>query len=51
MKFTITATDNGFKRTYHCNTHAEAEFLFKALSAIARHTQWWHGARLKTYTE
>ena len=52
MKFTIIVTDNGFARTYRCDTYAEAESVFEVMSAIARHVQWWHGARLvKTYTE
>jgi hypothetical protein len=51
INFTIIATDNGFERTYHCDTHAAAESLFEVLSAIARQVQWWHGATLvQTYT-
>ena len=33
--FTIIARDCGIDRNYPCYTYAEAEFLFKALSAIA----------------
>jgi hypothetical protein len=49
--FTIIARDCGIDRTYPCNTHAEAEFLFKALSTIARCVEWWKGATLvQTHT-
>jgi hypothetical protein len=44
--FTIIARDRGIDRTYPCYTYAEAEFLFNALSAIARHVEWWKGAAL-----
>jgi hypothetical protein len=46
MQFTIIARDNGIDRNYPCNTLAEAEFLFKALSAIASQVEWWQGATL-----
>jgi hypothetical protein len=48
MQFTLIARDHGIDRTYPCNTYAEAEFLFNALSAIARHVEWWKGATLVT---
>lgn len=46
MQYTLIARDRGIDRTYPCNTHAEAEFLFNALSSIARHVEWWKGATL-----
>jgi hypothetical protein len=52
MKFTIIATDSGFKRSYHCNTYAKAEFVFKALITISSCVEWWKGATLvQIYTE
>jgi hypothetical protein len=46
--FTIIARDCGIDRTYPCYTYAEAEFLFQALSDIARQVEWWKGATLVT---
>lgn len=48
MQFTIIARDCGIDRNYPCNTYAEAEFLFNALSLAARHVEWWKGATLVT---
>jgi len=48
MQFTIIARDNGIDRNYNCNTYAEADFIFGALSLIARHVEWWKGATLVT---
>lgn len=44
--FTIIARDRGIDRTYPCYTQTEAEFLFKALSAIAHRVEFWQGALL-----
>lgn len=44
--FTIIARDRGIDRTYPCYTYTEAEFLFKALSAIARQVECWKGTSL-----
>lgn len=44
--FTIIARDCGIDRHYPCNTYAEAEFLFQALSTIARRVECWKGASL-----
>ena len=44
--FTIIARDCGIDRNYPCYTYAEAEFLFKALSAIAHRVECWQGASL-----
>jgi hypothetical protein len=46
MKYTIIARDNGIDRTYPCYTYAEAEFLFQALSNIARQVECWQGMTL-----
>ena len=46
MKYTIIARDHGIDRTYPCNTYTEAEFLFKALSNIARRVECWQGMTL-----
>ena len=49
--FTIIARDCGIDRNYSCHTYAEAEYLFKALSTIARRVECWRGASLvMTYT-
>jgi hypothetical protein len=51
MQFTLIARDHGIDRTYPCNTYDEAEFLFQALSTIARHVECWKGMTLvMTYT-
>lgn len=44
--FKVIARDCGIDRTYPCYTYTEAEFLFKALSGIARHVECWKGASL-----
>jgi hypothetical protein len=46
MKYTIIARDHGIDRTYPCYTYAEAEFLFQALSNIARQVECWQGMTL-----
>jgi hypothetical protein len=46
MQFTVIARDHGIDRTYPCNTYGEAEFLFQALSSIARRVECWKGVSL-----